>query len=54
MMIRWFLVEVRHTLDLMKFYEQTESHIIYVTTHDAVIAARDALRAGNFPSFLFF
>ena len=52
----WFLVEVRHTFDLMKFYDQTESQIIYVTTHDAVVAARNALRTGNVPltSFLFF
>ena len=38
--------EVRHTFDLMKFYEQTESHIIYVTTHDAVMAALQALHQG--------
>ncbi|UJR30412.1 hypothetical protein I4U23_017947 [Adineta vaga] len=31
--------EVRHTLDVMKFYEKTELHTIYVTTHDAVVAA---------------
>jgi hypothetical protein len=37
----------------MKFYDETESQIIYVTTHDAVIAARNALRTGNLTSFLF-
>ena len=27
----------------MKFYEKTEFHIIYVTTHDAVVSALNAL-----------
>ncbi|CAF0892199.1 unnamed protein product [Adineta ricciae] len=35
--------EVRHTLDIMKFYEKTELHTIYVTTHDAVMTAVAAL-----------
>ncbi|CAF1291273.1 unnamed protein product [Adineta steineri] len=38
--------EVRHTLDSMKFYEKTEFHIIYVTTHDAVMSAVKALNDG--------
>lgn len=54
MIIIWILVEVRHTLDLMKFYQKTESHIIYVTTYDAVIAARNALNNGILPFFSFF
>ena len=37
------LDEVRHTLDIMRFYEKTELHTIYVTTHDAVMAAVAAL-----------
>ena len=40
------LVEVRHTLDLMKFYDKTESRITYVTTHDAVVDARNAMNTG--------
>ncbi|CAF1523419.1 unnamed protein product, partial [Adineta steineri] len=39
--------EVRHTLDSMKFYEKTEFHIIYVTTHDAVMSAVKALNNGS-------
>ncbi|CAF1253318.1 unnamed protein product [Adineta steineri] len=39
--------EVRHTLDSMKFYEKTEFHIIYVTTHDAVMSAVKALNDGS-------
>ncbi|CAF3416321.1 unnamed protein product [Rotaria sp. Silwood1] len=35
--------EVRHVLDIMKFYENTECCIIYVTTHSAVMAAINAL-----------
>jgi hypothetical protein len=35
----------------MKFYEKTEPGVIYVTTHDAVLAARNALYSGI--SFLF-
>lgn len=36
----------------MKFYEETEFHIIYVTTHDAVNAARDALHDGMLYVFI--
>jgi hypothetical protein len=32
----------------MKFYEKTEPHIIHITTHDAVMAARNALNNGIF------
>ncbi|CAF3556212.1 unnamed protein product [Rotaria sordida] len=39
-------LEVRHTFDVMKFYEQTESDTVYVTTHSAVMAARNALNNG--------
>ncbi len=49
-----FSVEVRHTFDVMKFYENTESDTVYVTTHDAVMAARNALNDGIFLSFLDF
>jgi len=42
-----FLDQVRHTLDVMKFYEKTEFHIIYMTTHDAVICATNALNNGS-------
>ncbi|CAF4306952.1 unnamed protein product, partial [Adineta steineri] len=41
--------EVRHTFDAMKFYEKTEFHIIYVTTHDAVTAARNQLNRASTP-----
>ncbi|CAF1961203.1 unnamed protein product [Rotaria magnacalcarata] len=37
--------EVRHVLDVMKFYEKTELYIIYVTTHNAVMGARNALNS---------
>ena len=40
------LVEVRELFDAMKFYGKTEFYIIYVTTHNAVIAARNALNLG--------
>jgi hypothetical protein len=30
----------------MKFYEQTEFHLIYVTTHDAVMSALKTLNHG--------
>lgn len=32
--------DVRRTLDLMDFYGKTVPRIIYVTTHNAVTAAR--------------
>jgi len=38
----------------MKFYEKTESHIIYVTTYDAVMAARNVLNNGILLSYLVF
>lgn len=38
----------------MKFYEKTESDIIYVTTHDAVMTARNALNNGIFLSLFIF
>jgi hypothetical protein len=36
----------------MKFYDNTESGTIYITTHDAVMVARNALNNGIF-QFLF-
>ncbi|UJR16211.1 hypothetical protein I4U23_003121 [Adineta vaga] len=36
--------EIRHTFDAMKFYEKIGFHKIYVTTHDAVETARNALK----------
>ena len=44
--VRLSLVEVRHTLDVMEFYEKTESRITYVTTHDAVVDARNTMNTG--------
>ena len=41
------LVEVRHTFDVMKFYQKTDSNIVFVTTQDAVIVALDAVNTGN-------
>lgn len=40
------LDEVRHTFDLMNFYDKTDFHIIFVTTHYALMIANRELQNG--------
>ena len=46
-MFLFLLVEVRQTFDVMKFYQKTDIHMVYVTTQDAVTTALRELSRGK-------